>query len=376
MKAILILLLTYCPALADGKIVRPRGYQGSLEEYFQEAILIYTASEDEEPATQDMILKIAVKGQTDRFAWVVPFPTEPKVEKEDARLFAELFRYVESRRPENGGSKSFKDKAKSDKNDKSEARPVEVLSRKTVGTYDVAVVRENEVGALNKWLKREGFQPLPDDAEDVLGFYRAKNYVFACIKVSEARPNDRELRDLHPLRFTFKTGRDEGIYFPMKMTGLQSNSFVVNLYVFHRYWIDDNQSEAGYRHRGFRLDYRDWDTSRCEPNGGKTYSDPETDPFLSSRADYLPTITSLFQKLYPGKRYYLTKIEGSFRPQDVRQWEDDLWLQTYRSSRADDVRSWGWGGVMAVASVAVLAAAWFWWVRRVRPVVPAAPLTG
>lgn len=363
-KAVLIVLLACGPAWADGKVIRPRQYQGSLEEYSQEAILIYTAGEDEEPAAQDLILKIAVKGQTDRFAWVVPFPTEPKVEKEDAKLFAELFHYVEARRPVKKGefSTGSKEKAKGE-----DRKPVEVLSRKTVGSYDVAVVRENEVGALNKWLKDEGFQSLPDDAEDVLGFYRAKQYVFACVKVSEARPNDRGLRDLHPLRFSFKTGRDEGIYFPMKMTGLQSDPFVVNLYIFHRYWIDDKQSEAGYRHRGFRLDYRDWDTSRCESNAGKTYSDPESDPFLGSYSEQIPTVTRLFQKLHPGKRYYLTRIEGQFRPEEVRVWEDDLWLHTYRSRSSISpatARSWLWGGSLALAGVALLAAAGLWWRRR------------
>jgi hypothetical protein len=371
------LLLTGGAVLADGKVSKPRSYQGSLEEQAQEAILIYTPGEDDQkPATEDLILKIAVKGKVDSFAWVIPFPTEPEtVEKEDARLFAELFRYVESRRPEKKGglSKGFKDKGKSDER---EARPVEVLSRKTVGSYDVAIVRENKAGALNEWLKQEDYQPLPEDAEDVLGFYREKKYVFACVKVTKAEPDERSYSELHPLRFTFQTGREEGIYFPMKMTGLQSDPFDVTLYVFHRWWIDDRQTEQGYKHRGFRLDYRDWDTPRCEANAGKTYSDPESDPFLSSRTDYLPTVTRLFQKLHPGKRYYLTKIGGHFQPADVRQWEDDLWLETYRSRTAGNVRSWVWGGVLALAGVTVLAAAGYWWLRRVRPVMPAEPAAG
>ena len=68
-----------------------------------------------------------------------------------------------------------------------EARPaVEVLSRKIVGSFDVAVVRENEAGALNGWLQENGFQQL-DGADDVLDFYRRKKYVYACVKVSEAQ---------------------------------------------------------------------------------------------------------------------------------------------------------------------------------------------
>ena len=63
--------------------------------------------------------------------------------------------------------------------------------------------------------------------------------MFACIKVSsEALESERSV-DSHPLRFTFKTGGRDGIYFPMKMTGLQSDPFDVNLYVFYRFWIND-----------------------------------------------------------------------------------------------------------------------------------------
>src|SRR5262249_6211072 len=179
----------------------------------------------------------------------------------------------------------------------------------------------------------EGFQSLGDDAEGVLRFYREKNYVFACLKVSGATPDDKRYMELHPLRFTFKPGRDEGIYFLMKLTGLQRDPFNINLYVFHRYWVDDHQSEKGYENRGFKREYRDWDTPQCTADAGKAWSAPETDPFLGSKASLLPTVTRLFQKLHPGKRYYLTEIRGQFEPKDVRQWSDDLWLETYRVNR-------------------------------------------
>jgi len=332
--ALLVLLgaaATPRAALGDGKIIPPRDYKGSLEERAQEAIIIFHGSQTRGKAVEDLILKIRVQGSARKFAWVVPFPNEPTITKEDPKLFKELFAYVQSRTRRYTPSKGAKDATGS-------ARPeakqkVEVLSRRIVGSYDTAVVREKEAGALNKWLKAEGFQTL-DDAEDVLGFYRKKGYVLACIKVSDAELHKDKPVDSHPLRFTFKTGGRDGIYFPMKMTGLQSEKFDVNLYIFYNAWINDKLNKFGYVHRGFRLRHRDWDTRQCKPNAGKSWSAPKQDAYLKDQADAIPTLTKLFQKLHPGARYYLTNIQASgLKPDDVRKWSDDLWVFPYYTDR-------------------------------------------
>ncbi len=324
-------------AWADGKAVGPavyqgHPYQGSVEEHAQEAILIFHDSEKPGEAREDLILRISVQGEVSNFAWVVPFPNEPQVAKEDAKLFTELYDYVEARlasrfayAPKAEGAKAAEEKPA--------AAPVEVLSRKIVGSFDVAVVRENQPGALNEWLKKEGYQTLRN-ADDVLGFYDRKKYVFACIKVGEAQLDKHAPVDLHPLRFSFKTGGRDGMFFPMKMTGLQDRAFDVNLYVFYHAWLNDHLSKFGYEHRGLRLKYRDWDTPACEPNAGKTWSTPQRDVFLRDLAPRIPTVAALFQKLHPGERYYLTNIQAlGLKPEAVRQWSDDLWLFPYYVDR-------------------------------------------
>jgi len=319
---------------ADG-VVRPlRQYAGSLEELAQEAVIIFHDSDLPGGATEDLILKISVQssGEVGNFGWVVPFPRQPVVEKEDARLFKELYDYVEARtrrRPRNGGRGDFEAK---------EAVPsaggVDVLSRKIVGSYDVAVVRENVAGSLDQWLEKEGFQTLGQDAEDVVGFYRRKGYVFACVKVSDAALSGGVAVDLHPLRFTFRTGGCDGIYFPMKMTGLQRERFDVNLYVFYKAWLNENTAQYGYARRSFALKHRDWDTAQCRPNAGKAWSAPETDVFLRDLAHTVPTVAKLFQKLHPGERYYLTNLNAlNLKPEFVRAWADDLWLFPNYSDR-------------------------------------------
>ena len=318
--------------VADGMMVPPRDYDGSIEEHAQEAVIIFHGGKTPGDAVEDLILKITVQGKADAFAWVIPFPTEPVAAKEDAKLFRELFDYVQARTQTRGKRPGAKGTFGDSPTPAAEA--VTVLSRRIVGKYDVAMVRENVPGSLNKWLTDEGYQSLPN-AEDVIGFYRGKGYVFACVKVNESELSKVQTADLHPLRFTFKTGGRDGVYFPMKMTGLQQSPFNVNLYVFYRFWLNDHVSRFGYEHRGFTLKYRDWDTANCKPNGGKAYSFARLDPFLKGLARRIPTVEKLFQTLHPGERYYLTNIQASgLEPAAVRNWADDLWLFPYYTDRS------------------------------------------
>lgn len=312
---------------ADGKVFAPRTYKGSLEERSQEAIIIFTNDPSEERSGfEHVILKITVEGGVDNFAWVVPFPNEPKVEKEDGKLFAELFNYVQARSPR-WSAPGAKSEVKSEKKSE-DVRPVEVLSRKTVGSYDVAVVRENQAGALNRWLETEDYQPIVG-GEDVIEFYRKKGYVFACIKVADTALAEKKSAELHPLRFSFSTGGYDGIYYPMKLTGLQKQNFLVNLYVFYGAWLNDHRNDYGFERRGFHLVFRDWDEPDCEPNAGKRWADPNSDPYLRPYVHSLPTTTKLFAKLHPDRKFYLTNVQGRFAPADVRNWKDDLWLYPY-----------------------------------------------
>ena len=332
-----VVLLSCClPAMADGKAFAPkvykeRPYTGSVEEKSQEAIIVFHAGEGGRSAMEDLILKVSVKGDVDTFGWVIPFPKEPKAAKEDAVLFEELFAYVEARQKQ---LSAMRPKAHGTKDEGMGAEEkVEVLSRRTVGSYDVAIVREREKGALNQWLDDQGFQTVPE-GETVIEFYRKKGYVFACIKVSDAELSTKRSVDLHPLRFTFETGGRDASYYPMKMTGLQKEPFDINLYVLYRFWLNDRLNQYGYVHRGFSRRYRDWDTPKCVANGGKAYSAPQTDPFLRSLAHKLPNVAKLFQKLYPGRKYYLTNIQLHVsKPSDLLDWADDLWLFPYYTNR-------------------------------------------
>jgi hypothetical protein len=321
-------------ARADGMVVAPRDYKGSLEERAQEAIILFHAGEEGRQATEDLILKIRVEGAAESFAWVIALPDTPTTGAEDSKLFEELHRYVQARKASSFKAAKSEAKSAAAPGPAAVEAPVEVISRKDVGSYDVAVVRENQQGALQGWLADNGYRRV-EDAEELIDFYRKKGYVFACIRVREAALRQGTPVDLHPLRFSFKTGGRDGVYFPMRLTGLQSEPFDVNLYVLYGKWLNDRVNGFGFAHRGFALNWRDFDSPDCEPNAGKAWSDPAGDPYLKAYAGMVPNVTKLCQKLHPGERYYLTNLKAiGLVPRDVREWPDDLWLFPYYTDKA------------------------------------------
>lgn len=319
------LLLSQQSLRADGKVIRPRDYHGSLEESAQEAIIVFQPGSDGVSAVEDLILKISVTGNTDHFAWIVPFPTVPETSEESPKLFDELFAYCERRsaRPLN-----FTGSEKSAVTPKAEAKPVQVLKSQVVGSFQVTTVREQEAGTLNKWLVENGYQRL-DGADDVLDFYRRKNYVLTCIRVSDAALTVNKPVELHPLRFHFKTGGRDGIYFPMRLTSLQQAAFDLNLYVFTNSWLNDRLNAYGYQQQGLSLRFRDFDSPTCVADAGKWYAEPKQDSYLRDYASALTETTKLFQKLSPQGKFYLTNIQAhDIQPASLRQ-RDDLWLFPY-----------------------------------------------
>ena len=368
LSSFLVLLGVAAPGAswADGILFPPierGGWSPRLWESRQEAIIIYDQTAHSSRAVEDVILKLSVQSTEDveTFTWVIPFPSPPEVAPENPKLFEEIRGHV-NEHGEEDGQRGPQEKPKEEQEGESRARGapegaerqevgepkvsaapqakeaapgarqaapqdpsgVRVISRKTVGNYDVAIVRVLEKGALEAWLEKEGFRSKGYEGKDVVEFYRAKGYVFACVKVSGVKLAKGKTVELPPLRFTFETGGRDGVYFPMKMTGLQSEPFDLDLHIFSPTPIDE-QSQYGYAHRGLRRRYQDGKDEGGAPK--ESSSALESDRSPKEDASKLPSVAELLRRVRPKGEHYLTSIgTRGMRPQALESWSDDLWV--------------------------------------------------
>jgi hypothetical protein len=107
------------------------------------------------------------------------------------------------------------------------SQAVSILDRKIVGVFETTTITSHDAKALQTWLSENGFT-VPTNAEPVIASYVKDDWVFVTTKVRRDKP-DNETSTPHPLSFTFKT--DKPVY-PMQLTGLNSQSLSVDLYVF------------------------------------------------------------------------------------------------------------------------------------------------
>jgi hypothetical protein len=111
--------------------------------------------------------------------------------------------------------------------DSSVERRVSILDRKLVGIFEIVTLTARDSRALENWLRDNDFSIAPE-ARPVIDDYLKDGWVFVAAKL---RRDDAKIETStpHPLSFTFKTDRP---VYPVRLTGLNSKSLRVDLYVF------------------------------------------------------------------------------------------------------------------------------------------------
>jgi hypothetical protein len=216
LSAAMLTLGTATAACADGIMLPPdvqaRLHQQSyVSEPEQKAAVLYRNG------VEDLIISPTFAGPVERFAWVIPVPSRPKVDKVDGALFHEL------------GKLAFPMPAAlpgpADRSGK--VAGVAVLERKQVGAYDVAVLEATDSQALYRWLRANKFAVQPA-AKERLGQHIAEKWTFVAARVNVPRAA-RALATgtLAPIRLTFRTA--EPIY-PLRLSGANPEPFLVLVY--------------------------------------------------------------------------------------------------------------------------------------------------
>lgn len=250
-------LLCAGQARADGCFVAPTA-NVKITIPDQEALIHYR------DGVETLVIESRFTGEGDRFAWIVPLPSEPKIVPVTTGVFPTLRLQSQPRvihyvppfylvvvawtipivcivvrqykllvayslavslwsvlLPSLGVAGDAAVAGASD------AGPVRVHSRQIVGSYEVATVSSEHPDALLKWLGDNGFAAT-ERTQAAIGRYAAEGWVFAAIKLHKDTTSGG-VSAPHPLAFTFKTER---AVYPLRLTGTHDGPCTIDLYVF------------------------------------------------------------------------------------------------------------------------------------------------
>jgi Uncharacterized protein conserved in bacteria (DUF2330) len=177
---------------------------------YEEALIVW----DGERETVTVKLDLSDAGE--RAAVLFPLPAEPEIDQIRGRT--DLFGYLDEATtppppesddegvtgaPGGGGG-------------------VEVVERRVIGAYDVAVLHAEDEGALADWLAENDYS-VAAAADSILGRYVERGWHFAAIKLAEARDGS-----LKPLQMAFAARR---AVYPMELSRLSQVPVSLRLYV-------------------------------------------------------------------------------------------------------------------------------------------------
>jgi len=315
-RTLSFLLLLFLPlsVWADGMVVPTIAYPANVTIPDQRALICISNG------TERLVIETRFTGAGTNFAWVVPLPSQPVIEEATTGLFPTLgylfrteiihevphyyagilallvviyllrlavksvwnafiiaiifFLLAAMFLPALAAAK------RGGREPTSSAQAVSIIDRKIVGVFETTTITSRDPKALANWLRENGFA-VSTNAEPIIASYIKDGWVFVATKIrrDDAKP-DTSMP--HPLSFMFKT--DKPVY-PMRLTGLNSQSLAVGLYVF-------GQGRATAPH--FKVE------SCTRPN--------IVHPLLRQWTSFLPVAT---------------KLTATLSPTDMR---NDIWL--------------------------------------------------
>jgi|GEM_PF-1720434 len=225
-------LLFSAAAFADGAFF-PKG-ERDIGEPEQKAVVFYHEGREE------LILSVRYEGAAEEFAWLVPLPEPPEIEESDIEIFEMMSRFAPSEWPHYG--------MKDGRTMGMEELAVEIIEQRTVGAFDVTVLRSSDAGELRDWLQERGFA-YDQGAEAVLGEYINKDWCFVAMRINPSQGDETESMlsqgIIDPLRLSFTTPQP---VYPLHISSLNPGNSEVLIYVL---------GDVAYHHPKMQLEYAD-----------------------------------------------------------------------------------------------------------------------
>ncbi|MDB6027191.1 MAG: hypothetical protein JWM68_3414 [Verrucomicrobiales bacterium] len=255
-------ILYLCPSVfADGKV-------------FTHAVAVPAKTPDQramlhfDKGVERLVIETSFVAEGTNFAWVVPFPSAPKIEAVSESFFSDLNLSFQPKlvyRPSKlwilyifiGAVFSFvlfwTRSGKSaigllfvllaislfvlvaipanvktrGAGSSTTVNAVTVLQRQSVGIYDTVTLSSKDGSALLEWLNSNRFFT-PSNALPVISSYAAQGWVFAAAILQRTNTASAHTKP-HPLSFTFAT---EKAVYPLRLTGIENDKCAIELFVF------------------------------------------------------------------------------------------------------------------------------------------------
>jgi hypothetical protein len=260
---LIVVALVACTARvqADGKFFGVVAAEGNGDPTIpaQRAVIAW------DPPYQTLAIDTAFVGVGDRFAWLVPLPSEPEIRPATRGMFDSVAALTAPRiTPASqtlpgqmlavmliitviigllARSRSrdivivvllclllpvvlVPAMGKSKRSVSDPFPAVEVLNRASAGVYDTATLSAEHADELIAWLNAEGFAT-PEGVRSVVQQYLDRGWVFAAAKVrADTTAGEHQP---HPLCFRFQS---ESPVYPMELTGVGNSDIRLDLFVF------------------------------------------------------------------------------------------------------------------------------------------------
>ncbi len=242
-----LIILLPCVACCDGGYIPKiddRSIVADISEPTQKAVIMHWNGHER------MILQVTYKGSVSGFVWLVPTPSKPKVRSYDYPAFHWLGQRTAPRLHywlwadyvlQSGIISPFMRyrKAVGGKT----AETVDVLERRRIGIYDVAVLNAKDGYDLIKWLHTNGYDT-DRNMESIFDDYIHRGWFFTAARISTTRGTvERAMREgtLQALQFDFSSRQP---VYPLKISSLNHGPTRVLLYVCARHSMQAESMEA------------------------------------------------------------------------------------------------------------------------------------
>lgn len=331
----------------------------------QRAVVFY------EDGVETLVMSSTFAGSADDFAWLIPTPSKPEVDKVSVGLFSELSTRTSRAFKQTGDIYPVPFMVRGLATESFSGPSITVEETKEVGYYEATVVSATDSQELIRWLAERGYT-YPSTQGHLLNDYIKDKWHFTVVRIKPEFADEyiaASLRSGHstPLKLTFSS--DDMIY-PFKLSRIKiahdgndpkpdytkqvqekpTRAYYDDYYYRYKerfpvviYTIADHRKKLS----GFQTEYAGWITKDdveklTEPTGGKAWISPKE------------------------KKYFLTKLTSNMERSAI---DSDLRITDSPNNKtvnAPNPNAIYWFWVIVALSIAISGGAVFLLIRILR----------